>query len=105
MDQIVPPVIPTNPVTPALMAKLREIVGERGLLEQDSDIKPFVTDSLFQPLVLEQLKAIVITLVLAVVGTTVIAFITKAVVGLRPTEDVETQGLDIAEHGEEAYHG
>ena len=44
MDQIVPPVIPTNPVTPALMAQLRAIVGERGLLEQDSDIKPFVTD-------------------------------------------------------------
>ena len=25
--------------------------------------------------------------------------------GLRPVEDVELAGLDIAEHGEEAYHG
>ena len=41
----------------------------------------------------------------AVVMTTIIAFITKALVGLRPTEEVETLGLDLAEHGEEGYHG
>ncbi len=44
MDQIVPPTIPTNPVTPALIEQLRAIVGDRGLLEQDLDIRPFVTD-------------------------------------------------------------
>ena len=44
MDQIAPPTIPTNPVTPEILAKLREIVGDRGLVEQDSDIRPFVTD-------------------------------------------------------------
>jgi Amt family ammonium transporter len=42
--------------------------------------------------------------VLAVVGTTVIAYIVKAVVGLRPSEEVEIAGLDLAEHGEEGYH-
>jgi len=26
-------------------------------------------------------------------------------VGLRPTEEVEVNGLDLAEHGEEGYHG
>ena len=52
-----------------------------------------------------QLKAIGVTLVLAIVGTAVIAYIVKAVVGLRPTEEVETTGLDLAEHGEEGYHG
>ena len=52
---------------------------------------------------LAQLKAIGITLVLAVVGTAIIAFVVKAVVGLRPTPEVETQGLDLAEHGEEGY--
>ncbi|MBC8095693.1 MAG: ammonium transporter, partial [Akkermansiaceae bacterium] len=41
----------------------------------------------------------------AVVGTVVIAFIVKAVVGLRPSEEVESLGLDLAEHGEEGYHG
>jgi Amt family ammonium transporter len=52
---------------------------------------------------LEQLKAMAITLVLAIVATVVIAFLVKAVVGLRPTEEVERQGLDINEHGEEGY--
>src|SRR5882672_9735299 len=64
-----------------------------------------VTGSIFQPLVWEQLKAIGVTLVLAIVGTTVIAFLVKAVIGLRPSEEVETAGLDLNEHGEEGYHG
>jgi ammonium transporter, Amt family len=54
---------------------------------------------------IEQVKAIGITLVLAIVGTVVIAYIVKAVVGLRASEEVETVGLDLAEHGEEGYHG
>jgi ammonia channel protein AmtB len=64
-----------------------------------------VKDGFAQPLVFEQIKAIALTLVLAVVGTTVIAFAVKAVMGLRPVEDVELAGLDISEHGEEGYHG
>ena len=51
----------------------------------------------------EQLKAIGVTLVLAVVGTAIIAFIVKAVVGLRVSPEMETGGLDLAEHGEEGY--
>ena len=54
---------------------------------------------------IEQLKAVGLTLVLSIVGTVVIAYIVKAVVGLRVSEDVETVGLDLAEHGEEGYHG
>ncbi|MBC8094535.1 MAG: ammonium transporter [Akkermansiaceae bacterium] len=69
------------------------------------NLKDQVTDKFFQPLVIEQLKAIGLTLTLAVVGTVVIAFIVKAVVGLRPSEEVESLGLDLAEHGEEGYHG
>jgi Amt family ammonium transporter len=53
---------------------------------------------------IEQLKAIGVTLALAVVGTTIIAYIVRAIVGLRPTPEVETAGLDLAEHGEEGYH-
>ena len=51
-----------------------------------------------------QVQAIGVTLVLAIVGTTVIAFIVKALVGLRAGEEVETVGLDLTEHGEEGYH-
>jgi len=56
-------------------------------------------------LVFEQVKAIAVTMVLSIVATAVIAFIVKAVVGLRPSEEVESLGLDLAEHGEEGYHG
>jgi Amt family ammonium transporter len=41
--------------------------------------------------------------VLSLVATVVIAYALKAVIGLRPTEEVERQGLDINEHGEEGY--
>ncbi|MBV9658500.1 MAG: ammonium transporter [Verrucomicrobia bacterium] len=51
----------------------------------------------------QQLAAMGITVVLAVVGTAVIAFVVKALVGLRPSQEVEYSGLDLAEHGEEGY--
>jgi ammonium transporter, Amt family len=52
---------------------------------------------------LEQLKAIGVTLTLAIFGTVVLGFLVRATVGLRPSQEVETQGLDINEHGEEGY--
>lgn len=52
---------------------------------------------------LEQLKAIGLTLALSVIATVVIAYLVKAIVGLRPVREVEIQGLDINEHGEEGY--
>ena len=69
-----------------------------------TNLKDKVTDSFMQPLVFEQLKAIIVTLLLAVIGTTIIAYIVKAIVGLRVTPEVETAGLDLNEHGEEGYH-
>ena len=53
---------------------------------------------------IEQLKAIGVTILLAVIGTTIIAYIVKALIGLRPTEDEEMQGLDYLDHGESGYH-
>jgi Amt family ammonium transporter len=52
-----------------------------------------------------QLAAIGVTILLAVVATTLIALLVKATVGLRVSEEVETIGLDLAEHGEEGYTG
>jgi Amt family ammonium transporter len=74
-----------------------------GLLadEKVNSVVTGVKDGLF----FSQVKAVVVTLVLSVVATAVIAFIVKAVIGLRPSEEVETQGLDLTEHGEEGYHG
>ena len=54
---------------------------------------------------LVQLKAIGITLTMAIVGTVIIAYIVKAIVGLRVSSEIEISGLDLAEHGEEGYHG
>jgi len=53
---------------------------------------------------IEQLKAIGVTLVLAIVGTVVIAMIVKATIGLRPTVENEEAGLDETDHGEVGYH-
>jgi Amt family ammonium transporter len=70
-----------------------------------TNMSKYVTDKLFQPLVLEQVKAVIVTIILSVIGTVIIAYITKALVGLRPSEEVEVAGLDVAEHGEEGYTG
>lgn len=51
----------------------------------------------------EQLKACALTIGWSVVATVIIAFIVKAVIGLRPTLEVEEAGLDLAEHGEQGY--
>jgi len=55
-------------------------------------------------LVLAQLKAVGITIVLAVVGTFIITYVIKFTIGLRPTPEAEEQGLDITDHGEEGYN-
>jgi len=52
---------------------------------------------------IEQVKAMGVTIAIAVVGTLLVGFLVKAIVGLRPTPEVERQGLDISEHGEEGY--
>ncbi len=52
---------------------------------------------------IEQLKAIVITIVLAVVGSAIIGVLVRGTIGLRIPPEIERQGLDINEHGEEGY--
>jgi len=74
-----------------------------GLLA-DEKVNPAVT-AVKQGLFLNQVKAVLLTLLLSVVATAIIAYLVKAVLGLRPSEEVETAGLDLAEHGEEGYHG
>jgi ammonium transporter, Amt family len=50
-----------------------------------------------------QCKAVIVTIILCVVATAIIAFIVKVTIGLRPTPESETQGLDLSDHGEEGY--
>jgi Amt family ammonium transporter len=51
-----------------------------------------------------QIKAVLLTLVWSGVGSAILFAVLKYTVGLRPTEDAEHEGLDIAEHGERAYN-
>jgi ammonium transporter, Amt family len=51
----------------------------------------------------QQLKAIAITIALAVAGTAIIGSLVKLTIGLRIAPEIERQGLDINEHGEEGY--
>jgi Amt family ammonium transporter len=53
---------------------------------------------------IEQLKAMGVTIAMALIGTGVLAYGLKAVLGLRPDADNEEQGLDILDHGEAGYH-
>jgi Amt family ammonium transporter len=54
-------------------------------------------------LLVEQIKAVLLTIVWSVVATVIIAYIVKAVIGLRPSPEVEEAGLDLVEHGEQGY--
>jgi Amt family ammonium transporter len=54
-------------------------------------------------LLMEQFKAVGLTVVWSVVATAIIAYIIKFTLGLRPDPEVETSGLDLAEHGEQGY--
>jgi Amt family ammonium transporter len=52
---------------------------------------------------IQQLKAILITIMLAVIGSAIIGAIVRATIGLRIAPEIERQGLDINQHGEEGY--
>lgn len=54
--------------------------------------------------IVTQVFAVVTTIVVAAVGTLIAMFIAKLVTGLRVSDEVEVNGLDIGEHGERAYN-
>jgi Amt family ammonium transporter len=53
---------------------------------------------------LVQIEAVAATIVWAAIGTVIAIFIAKALTGLRVSQDVELEGLDLGEHGERAYN-
>ncbi|MEI7732510.1 MAG: ammonium transporter [Verrucomicrobiota bacterium] len=81
------------------------LTGVLATVDVNANLATNLKDIVGKTLWIEQLKAIGLTIVLAVVATVVIAYIVKLVLGgLRPSEEVETIGLDLVEHGEEGYH-
>ncbi len=51
-----------------------------------------------------QSKAVVVTLILSGVGSFIIFKVVDVIVGLRPEEQAEREGLDLTQHGERAYN-
>jgi Amt family ammonium transporter len=51
-----------------------------------------------------QLQAVGATIIWAAVGTAIAIYLAKALTGLRVSQDVEREGLDLGEHGERAYN-
>ena len=77
-------VLATADANPNLLTNLKDVVGNT--------------------LLSEQFKAIAVTLVLSLTATLILAYVVKALIGLRPTEEEEARGLDITDHGEEGYN-
>lgn len=70
----------------------------------DPAVNPVISAmKLKEGLLMEQFKAIGLTIVLSVVATLIITFIVKMVVGLRPTPEDERVGLDLTDHNEQGY--
>ncbi|MEK6638197.1 MAG: ammonium transporter [Pseudomonadota bacterium] len=51
-----------------------------------------------------QMKAVGITLLWSGIGSAALFFVIDKVIGLRPAEDAEREGLDLSSHGERAYN-
>ncbi|KGF66677.1 ammonia channel protein, partial [Hoeflea sp. BAL378] len=51
-----------------------------------------------------QIQAVVITIIWSGIGSLILLYVVKAILGLRVSVEDERQGLDLASHGEAAYH-
>jgi Amt family ammonium transporter len=76
-------ILATAEVNPNLNLNLKDIVGKT--------------------LLGEQCKAIAITFLLSVIGTTAVALAVKHLMGLRPSSEAEREGLDVNDHEEKGY--
>jgi Amt family ammonium transporter len=55
-------------------------------------------------LFMKQLASVGMVIVWSVAATALLAYAIKFTIGLRPTAEQETEGLDITDHGEEGYN-
>jgi Amt family ammonium transporter len=63
-----------------------------------------IADYDFVVQVTAQVKAVVVTLLFSGIGSAILYKVVDLIVGLRPTSDVEREGLDVTEHTERAYN-
>jgi len=80
-------------------------LGGVGLV--DYSLKPGTAtpvDYVMAEQVLKQVETVAFTLVWSGLGSAILYKIVDLVIGLRVPPDAEREGLDIAEHGEQAYN-
>ena len=79
------------------------VTGFLATPEVNGNLNTNLADIVGKTLWIEQLKAIGLTLSLAVVGTLVIGTVVKMAIGFRPSAEDEEEGLDAFDHGEAGY--
>jgi Amt family ammonium transporter len=80
------------------------LTGILATLDVNPNLATNLKDVVGKTLWLHQLAAMAVTLVLSVVATAVIAYLLKFTIGIRASEEDESLGLDLSDHGEEGYH-
>jgi Amt family ammonium transporter len=81
------------------------VTGFLANADANANLKTNLASLIGHGLWIEQLKAIAVTMGLSIGATAILAYAIKAVIGLRPTAEVEEGGLDDTDHGEAGYHG
>ena len=88
-----------NPIASQMSVMRSSLIG--GLVANlATNLKGIVGHTLW----IEQLKAMGLTIVLSLVATAILAYLIKFLIGLRPDDETENEGLDLSEHGETGYH-
>jgi Amt family ammonium transporter len=80
------------------------VTGFLATADVNANLKTNLADIVGKSLWMEQIKAIGVTMVLAIVGSGILMTVVKATIGLRPTDEGEEEGLDQVDHGEAGYH-
>jgi len=80
------------------------VTGFLATAKVNPNLSTNLADIVGKTLWIEQVKAIGLTIVMAVAGTAILASLVKATLGLRPDAEGEEEGLDQVDHGEAGYH-
>jgi Amt family ammonium transporter len=72
--------------------------------EANPNLNTNLADVVGKTLWLEQLKAMGLTIAMAVGGTLLVGSVVKVAIGFRPDPESEEDGLDQTDHGEAGYH-
>jgi Amt family ammonium transporter len=80
------------------------VTGFLATSEANSNLSTNLASVVGHTLWMEQLKAMGLTIALAVVGTGILGALVRVTIGLRPEPDREEEGLDPVDHGESGYH-